>query len=368
MREKIKIRVAEPDIQEEDAKAVYDAVKRGFLSTGPIVEKFEKSFASFIGSKYAIAVNSGTAALHLALEALDIKNGDEVITTPFTFAATSNVIVHQKAVPIFVDIEPDTFNLDPSLIEKYITSKTKAIMPIHYAGQPAEMDKINEIAQKHGIDVIEDAAPAVGSTYKNRKAGTLGRIAGFSFFPDKNMTTGEGGMITTNDFELAEKCKILRKNGASKRYYNIYIGWNYKMSDINAALGLSQLKRINKIISRKNKIANYYTKNLPTELGIRPPIVKEYNKCSFMLYSILIKNNVQREKIKSELEKRGIETRINFPPMHLQPIYRKIYGFKKKSFPMSENISKRILGLPIFTTISQKQQDFIIKTIKSSLE
>ena len=358
-----KIRVAEPDIQEEDALAMYNAAKEGRLSSGPYVEKFEKEFSNYIGSKYAIAVNSGTAALHLALESLEIKNGDEVITTPFTFAATSNVIVLQNAKPIFVDIDMQTYNLDPNLVRKAITSKTKAIMPIHYAGQCSDMDELNEIADKNNILVIEDAAPAIGATYKGRKAGTLGKISGFSFFPDKNITTGEGGMITTDDYELSEKCKIMRKNGADTRYHNIYFGWNFKMPDPNAALGISQLKRIEQIIEQKNRIASYYSSNLDKFDGITPPFVKEHNRCTFMLYSILTKDNKHRESIVHGLQKNGIETRINFPPMHLQPIYAKTFGFTKGMFPVSEEIAERILGLPIYIRMTKDQQNEVIETI-----
>jgi len=358
-----KIRVAEPNIIEEDARAVYDAIMENCLSSGPYVEKFEKDFANYIGVKDAVAVNSGTAALHLPLEALNVRNGDEVITTPFTFAATSNVIVLQNAKPVFVDIEPETYNLDPKKIEKTITPKTKAIMPIHYGGQCAEMDEINEIAQKYNLHVIEDAAPAVGALYKGKKAGTLSKIAGFSFFPDKNMTTGEGGMIATNDSELAEKCRVMRKNGASKRYYNIYIGWNFKMPDPNAALEISQLKRIESIVAMKNQVAKYYGSILKSIEGIVPPIVREYNRHTFMLYAILTKNNQQREKIRLGLEKKGIETRINFPPMHLQPIYTRIFGFKKGMFPVTEDIAERILGLPIFIKMTQEQQVTVVNSI-----
>ena len=254
-----KIRIAQPNITEEDAKAVYTAVKEKFLSgTGPYNKQFEKDFAKYVGTKYAVTVNSGTAALHLSLEALGIRDEDEVITTPFTYAATSNVIILQNAKPIFVDIEDETFNLDPTKIEKAITKKTKAIMPIHYAGQTCEMELINEIAKKHDLFVIEDAAPAIGATHKGKKSGTLGDIAGFSFFPDKNMTTGEGGMVVTDSAELAEKCTVLKKNGASKRYFHTEIGWNFKLSDINAALGISQLKRIDKTIEEKNNCAKIY--------------------------------------------------------------------------------------------------------------
>ena len=361
-----KIRVAEPNIEEEDAKAMYQAVKENRLSSGKYVEEFENEFAKYVGVKEAIAVNSGTAAIHLPLESLNLNAG-EVITTSFTFAATSNVIVLQNMKPVFVDIEPETYNIDPKKIEAAITTKTKAIMPIHYGGQCAEMDEINEIAGKHNIHVIEDAAPALGGIYKNRKAGTLSKISGFSFFPDKSITTGEGGMVTTNDNDLAEKCRILRKNGASKRYYHDYIGWNFRMPDPNAALGKSQLKRIEKIIKLKNEKADYYREKLQNIDGVVPPLVKNYNRHTFMLYSILTKNNSQRQKIITELNKKGIETRINFPPVHLQPVYAKRFNFKVDSLPVTEDIANRILGLPIFIKMTNEQQDIITESIKRSI-
>lgn len=366
MSSHFKIRVAEPNIEEEDAKAMYQAVKENRLSSGKYVEEFENEFAKYVGVKEAIAVNSGTAAIHLPLESLNLNAG-EVITTSFTFAATSNVIVLQNMKPVFVDIEPETYNLDPKKIESAITTKTKAIMPIHYGGQCAEMDEINEIASKHNLHVIEDAAPALGGIYKNRKAGTLSRISGFSFFPDKSITTGEGGMVTTNDSDLAEKCRILRKNGASKRYYHDYIGWNFRMPDPNAALGKSQLKRIEKIIKLKNEKADYYGEKLQNVDGVVPPLVKNYNRHTFMLYSILTKNNSQRQKIITELNKKGIETRINFPPVHLQPVYAKRFNFKVDSLPVTEDIANRILGLPIFIKMTSEQQDTITESIKRSI-
>jgi len=225
-----------------------------------------------------------------------------------------------------------------------------------------------KLPKKNDLYVIEDAAPAVGALYKGRKAGTLGKVAGFSFFPDKNMTTGEGGMIVTNDDELAEKFRIMRKNGASKRYFNVYIGWNFKMPDPNAALGLSQLKRIESIIELKNKVAKYYSERLGNLEGITPPIIKEYNRCTFMLYAISTRDNKQREKIRLGLEKEGIETRINFPSMHLQPIYKELFGFSEGMLPNSESMSEIILGLPIFINMTQEQQDRVIETIEKVIK
>ena len=360
---KFHIPSAEPNITEDDAKAAYNAIKEGRLSSGSYVKKFEQEFANYIGTKFAIAVNSATSGLQLSLASLGIYDG-EVITTPFTYAATSNVIVHQNAKPVFVDVDKETYNIDPDKIEKAITKKTRAIMPIHYGGQCSEMEEISEIATKHNLFVIEDAAPAIGATHKQRKAGTFGIISAFSFFPDKNLTTGEGGMVVTSDPELADKCEELRKNGASSRYHHTSIGWNFKMPDPNAALGLSQLKRIESVIATKNKIAKYYQVSLEKINGIQPPIVKEYNLHTFMLYSILTKDFKQREEIKNALADKGIESRINFPSVHLQPIYKQMFGFQSDSFPISENLSERILGLPIFFSMKEEQQDQIVNVIR----
>ena len=360
---KFHIPSAEPNITEDDAKAAYNAIKEGRLSSGSYVKKFEQEFANYIGTKFAIAVNSATSGLQLSLASLGIYDG-EVITTPFTYAATSNVIVHQNAKPVFVDVDKATYNIDPDKIEKAITKKTRAIMPIHYGGQCSEMEEISEIASKHNLFVIEDAAPAIGATHKQRKAGTFGIISAFSFFPDKNLTTGEGGMVVTSDPELADKCEELRKNGASSRYHHTSIGWNFKMPDPNAALGLSQLKRIESIIATKNKIAKYYQVSLEKINEIQPPIVKEYNRHTFMLYSILTKDLKQREEIKNTLANKGIESRINFPSVHLQPIYKQMFGFQNDSFPISENLSDRILGLPIFFSMKEEQQDQIVNVIR----
>ena len=360
---KFHIPSAEPNITEDDAKAAYNAIKEGRLSSGSYVKKFEQEFANYIGTKFAIAVNSATSGLQLSLASLGIYDG-EVITTPFTYAATSNVIVHQNAKPVFVDVDKTTYNIDPDKIEKAITKKTRAIMPIHYGGQCSEMEEISEIASKHNLFVIEDAAPAIGATHKQRKAGRFRMISAFSFFPDKKLTTGEGGMVVTSDPELADKCEELRKNGASSRYHHTSIGWNFKMPDPNAALGSSQLKRIESIIATKNKIAKYYQVSLEKINEIQPPIVKEYNRHTFMLYSILTKDLKQREEIKNALADKGIESRINFPSVHLQPIYKQMFGFQSGSFPISENLSERILGLPIFFSMKEEQQDQIVNVIR----
>jgi len=373
-KKKPRIPLAIPPYDWEEVNESLDSLLNMQTTMGKKVKSFEKKFAEYLGVKYALMVNSGSSANLVALSILSnqvmgkkrIGKNDEIITPAVTWATTVYPIVNVGAKPVFVDVEKETYNIDPEKIEKAITKKTKAIMPIHYGGQCSEMDKILEIAEKHNLSVIEDAAPAIGGIHKQRKAGTFGKISAFSFFPDKNMTTGEGGMIVTDNEELSNKCKELRKNGASSRYYHTSIGWNFKMPDPNAALGSSQLKRIESIIEKKNVIAKYYQTSLEKINGIQPPIIKQYNRHTFMLYSILTKDPKQRELVKDELAKNGIETRINFPSVHLQPIYKQMFGFQNGSFPISEDLSERVLGLPIFIKMTHEQQDQVVNIISKT--
>lgn len=359
---------ADPIIDKEDIEAVVEALKKKRLSQGEYVKEFEKEFARYTGTKEAVALNSGTAALHVGLAAMGIKGGDEVITTPFTFAATGNVIVLLGAKPVFADIALDTYNISPIEIEKKITERTKAIIPVHYAGQCADMDEIMEMAEEHGIFVLEDAAEAHGALYKGRKAGSLAHAAAFSFYPNKNMTTGEGGMLTTNNEEIAEKVRILANHGQDSRYHHVEIGWNYKMSDYVAALGKVQLRRLDCIIDKKNQIAEYYTSHLKDVDGIYPPVKRHFNKHTYMLYPIRAYTNNLREKLKKNLEEKSVETRICFPSVHLQPVYMKRFGFKQGDYPFSELASDTMLCLPIFARLEREKQEFILEIIKQTKE
>ena len=361
------IPIAKPLVTDEDISEVVSALRGGHLSSGEYVAKFEREFAGYIGAKHAVAVNSGTAALEIALKSLGVTTGDEVITPSFTIAATSNAVVNLGARPVFVEIEDETYNIDPLKIQAAITSRTKVIMPIHYAGQSCQIDEINEIASKHGIFVVEDAAPAAGAEYKGKRAGVLGTAAGFSFFPDKNLTTGEGGMLTTNNADIAEKASYLRKHGAPTRYYNIEIGWNYKMPDFCAAMGTSQLKRLDDTIKRKNELAQRYSRLLSDAPGIKTPFVRAFNRHTFMLYAIRTKGRRDRDRIKSMLENGGIETRINFPPVHLQPIYRRLFGYKEGYLPLTEAISDSIISLPIYLSMTEDDQNRVAEIVKEAL-
>jgi dTDP-4-amino-4,6-dideoxygalactose transaminase len=342
---------------------------------GPKTIEFEKLIAKYTGAKYTIAVNSCTAALHLSLIALGIGEGDEVITTPFTFAATANVIIQVGAKPVFVDIKKDTYNIDPEEIKKAITPKTKAIIPVHYAGQPCEIDKIMKIAKKHNLFVIEDAAHAIGAEYKGRKIGTIGDLTCFSFYATKNMTTGEGGAITTNNKKLAEKIKILRLHGMSRDawkryskrgswYYEIKeCGWKYNMTDIQAAMGIVQLKKLDKFIEIRRKYVQIYNRELSKIKGIITPYEMPNVKHVYYLYPILLKN-YDRDKFINKMTKNGIQCSVHFIPLHLHPFYRKKFGFKRGDFSNSEWVYEREVSLPLYPKMEEKDIKFIINAIK----
>jgi len=359
-----KIPFAVPYITKEDVKAVAETIRRTQLSQGPKVEEFERAFAKYLGVKYAVAVFNCTVALHVALAALGIGQGDEIIVPPFTFIATANAVVYQNAKPVFADIDSKTYNIDPNQVKKAITSKTKAIIPVHYGGHPAEMDEIMEIAEKHDLTVIEDAAEAHGAEYKGKKAGNLAHIACFSFYPNKSMTTGEGGMIVTNDAKLAETMKLLRSHGQDYRYHHVLLGYNYRMTELQAALGVVQLKRLDKIVNCKQKLARYYTEQLSETAGLEPPYVSPHVKHGYFLYTIRVK---KRDQVQTQLEKSGIETRVCFPSVHLQPIYRQLYGYKGGEYPVSEKASDTVLSIPIHYSVSTDDQEYIVKHLKEAL-
>lgn len=363
------IRVANPVIDDQDIQSVVGALKEGRLSSGKYADIFEKKFAEFIGVKHAISMNSASSALLVMLAAKKIGKGDEVITTPYTYAATANVIILQGAKPVFVDIEDESYNIDPKKIKEKISNKTKAIMPIHFGGQSSEMNEIKKIAHESELLVFEDAAPAAGATFDNKMVGGIGDAGAFSFFPDKNMTTGEGGMLTTNSDEIAEKAKILKKNGAIERYNHIEIGWNFKMPDPNAALGISQLEKLPQIIEEKNKLAKNYSKIISEEIdNVIIPKIKRNCHHTFNLYTIRFFNKEIRDAVKKHLEEKRIETRVCFPPVHLQPIFRKLLKTNNGDFPISENSSQTTLCLPMYSGLTIEFQRKIVSHIKEITE
>lgn len=368
--ESLKIPFAEPYVTDEDVKAVAGAVSEKRLSHGDYVQRFEDQFAKYLGVKHAVAVCNGTAALHTTLAAIGVRPGDEIIVPSFSFISTANCALFQGAKPIFVDIDQSTYNIDPNKIEKKITDKTKAIIPVHYAGQPADMDPIRKIAEKYGIHVIEDAAEAHGALYKGKKAGSLSELACFSFYPNKNMTTGEGGMITTNDGELSEKMRMIRSHGEDERYHHVILGYNYRMTDIQAALGIVQLSRLNWVIKKKAEKAAYYDKQIKAKFGgeIKTPYLVAYATHVYMFYGVRFKSKEIRDKTAAEFGEKNVETRIAFPPIHLQPLYKELFGYGRGYLPVTERVADTILCLPIYPHITQKMQDYVLSAMKEILE
>jgi perosamine synthetase len=362
--------VAEPEIGEEELKNVIEAVKSGWVSSkGKFIEEFESSFAKYIGVKYGVATSNGTAALHLALVALNVGEGDEVIIPDLTFAATINAVIYTGAKPVIVDINQDYWCIDPTKLERAITPNTKAIIPVHLYGHPCDMNAIMEIASRHNLIVIEDAAEAHGAEYKGKKVGSLGHISCFSFYGNKMITTGEGGMCLTNDKELAEKIRILRDHGMNpvKRYWHDVVGFNYRMTNLQAALGLAQLGKIERFIEKKRKIAKIYAEELSSIEGITPHPEMPWAKCIYWLYSILIddkKTKTARDELAKKLEENGIETRNFFYPLHEMPIYRKYANF---TYPASSKISKQGLNLPSSVKLSEEDVKYIARKIRETI-
>jgi len=363
-----KIPYAQPYITEEDVEAVTTAVREKRLSQGVYVDRFEKEFANHLGCRQAVAATNGTAALHLAVAAIGIGPGDEVIIPSFTFVATANVALYMGAKPIFVEVDPRTYNIDPGDIERVVSAKSKAIIVVHYGGQTADMDPILEVADKHGLRVIEDASEAHGATYKGRNAGAMADIGTFSFYPNKNMTTGEGGMLVTNDEKLAERARLLRSQGQDSRYHHIVLGYNYKMTDIQAALGISQSKRLNWVVQRKKEVAQYYERLLEGVEGVTPPYVMPNCVHGYMFYTVSFPRGV-RDKVAKYLSEVGIETVIAFsPPVHLQPFYKELYGYEEGYLPVTEECSRRVLSLPMYPQITREDQEFIVESIKGGMK
>ena len=362
------IPVAEPMFDDNELKNVVKAIKSGWISSkGEFVKEFEVNFSKYVGAKYGVATMNGTAALHLALRALDIKTGDEVVVPDLGFIATANTVAYCNAKPIFVDSHPEYWCLDPDKIEESITTKTKAIIPVHLYGHPCDMDIIMELAERHNLFVIEDAAEAHGAKYKGKIVGALGDINCFSFFANKIITTGEGGMCLTDSEELYEKMKILRDHGMNpdKRYWHDFLGFNYRMTNLQAAVGVAQLDKIDKYLEKKRLIAKWYKEGFQEleEQGyitLHPEL--PWAKCIYWMYSILINDNskIRRDQFIEKLKKKGIDSRPFFYPAHVLPMYK----FNTKNLKNAEDISSKGVNLPSSPILEKNQIDFIVKKIK----
>jgi len=359
------IPIAKPLISDEEKKAVIRVLESGRLTQGKTVEEFEKKFASYCDVKYGITTSNGTTALHTAVMALGIEKEDEVITSPLSFVASSNCLLYVGAKPVFVDIDPKTYNIDPDLIEEKITERTKAILPVHLYGQPCDMDKIMKIARKYNLLVIEDASQAHGAEFKGKKIGSFGNVACFSFYPTKNMTTAEGGIVLTNSDDIDNKCRLIRNHGQTDVYYHNVLGFNFRMTEIQAAIGIEQLKKLNEWNETRIKNAKFLTENLKDLNDIITPYVDSRVKHVFHQYTIRIKkmSNVDLSK---KLEKRGIQTKIYYPiPIHKQIFYKKL-GYNDSLFE-AELASKEILSIPVHPSLSKGDLEKIVKQLREIL-
>ena len=363
------IPVCIPFIGEKELEYVFDCIKTNWISSkGKYVEEFERGFAEYCGCKYGVSTTSGTTALHLALASIGVGKGDEVIVPAFTMISTVFAVVYCGAKPVLVDAEPETWNIDVSKIEEKITDRTKVIIPVHIYGHPCDMDPIMKIAEEHDLYVVEDAAEAHGAEYKGRKVGGIGHIGCFSFYANKIITTGEGGMIVTNDEEIAEKAKSLKDLAFSKerRFLHTDLGFNYRMTNIQAAIGLAQLERIDELVERRRKNAHLYNELLKDIEGIRLPIEKEWAKNVYWMYSILVEDKfgMSRDELMSELEKKGIETRTFFIPMHVQPVFQNMGLFKGERYPVAEELARKGLYLPSSSGLSREEIEHICDEIR----
>lgn len=369
-------------IDEEDIEAVVGVLKSDYLTTGPKIKEFEEKLAELVDAKYAVAISNGTAALHAACFAAGLDVGDEIITSPITFAASANCALYLHATPVFADIDKDTYNIDPEDIKRKITERTKAIIPVHYTGQPCNMDEIMRIAEEHNLIVIEDGAHALGAVYKGKKIGSIGDMTTFSFHPVKHITTGEGGAIITDDKKLYEKLMLFRSHGITREadkllnnygpwyYEQQALGYNYRMSDIQAALGVSQLKKLDFYIKKRIEYIEMYNEAFEGVEGIITPYQYSDSKSSWHLYVIqleLEKLKIDRKEFFNELVNRKIGVNVHYIPVYYHPYYQNL-GYRKGICPIAEKLYERIITLPLYPKMDKEDVTYVINNVKELLK
>ena len=364
-------------IEEADIEAVAEILRSDWLTTGPAVDRFEQAFAELTGAKHAVAFSSATAGLHAAAAAAGLKPGDEAITSPITFCATANCVLYQGARVKFADVRADTLNIDPKALERSITPRTKAILPVDYAGHPADLDEIMQLAEKHGLTVIEDAAHAIGATYRKRAIGSISHMTVFSFHPVKHITTGEGGMVTTNDASFAEALRRFRTHGVIRdpervakepwHYDMADLGWNYRISDIACALGASQLKRLEANLKRREAIAMTYAQRLANLPGLRLPQASPDVRAVWHLYPVRVdaaEFSTDREAVFRALQAEGIGVQVHYIPVHFHSYYRKTFGHGPGDFPIAEKAYSQLISLPLFHGMSDADAEDVIAAVE----
>lgn len=367
----LKMPMSAPEITPEDVRAVEAVLQTPYLSMGPRVEAFERKVAEYAGVRHAAAVSSGTAGLHLCVIAAGIGPGDEVITTPFSFVASANCILYERAKPVFVDIVPETMNLDPALVEAAVTPRTKAILAVDVFGQPADYDALQKIAERHGLLLIEDACEAIGAAYKGRSVGTLGEAATFAFYPNKQMTTGEGGVIVTDRDDWDRLFRSLRNQGRDENgtwLNHVRLGYNYRMDEMSAALGASQLDRIDGLLAKRARVVQMYNERLQGTEGVTiPTVVPTTTRMSWFVYVVRLDAAIDRDALMARLHEDGIACRPYFTPIHLQPFYAERLGHLPGDFPATEAASNSSLALPFHSNLEEGSVDAVCERLRAAL-
>ena len=365
-------------IEQDDIQAVVDVLKSDFLTTGPKIAEFEQTVADYVGAKYAVAISNGTSALHAACFAAGIGPGDEVITTPLTFAASANCVLYCGGTPVFADVDPKTYNIDPDDIRRKITDRTKAIIAVHLAGQPCDMDAIHSIAREHGLIVIEDGAHALGSVYKGKKVGSLSDMTTFSFHPVKPITTGEGGMIVTDNEDFYKKMILFRSHGITRDdsmmtrndgpwfYQQFDLGYNYRITDIQCALGCSQMKKLDRFLARRKEIVARYNEAFADCDNIITPYQLSDTESGWHLYIVQVKN-CDRRQVFENMREKGIGVNVHYIPVYMHPYYQE-HGYENVHCANAEEIYSHIISLPLYPGLTSEQQDYVIDTLKSLCE
>lgn len=367
------ISLSSQDITEAEINAVVEVLRSDRLSLGPRIPAFEAEFCRRLGAKHAIACSSGTAGLHMCWRAMGIRSGDEVITTPFSFIASSNSILFDEARPVFVDIEPDTWQIDPRRIEAAITPRTKAILPVDVFGSVPDMDAIRTLAKRHNLRVLEDSCEALGTTYHGRPAGLIGEAGVFGFYPNKQITTGEGGMIVTNDDDLAFMARSLRNQGRDPEggwLAHPRLGYNYRMTDIQAAIGIHQMRRLDEILAKRARVADHYRARLTQEPRITMQRIPPEVQMSWFVLVVRLGDDYtqgDRDRILEQLRSRGIGCNVYFPPIHLQPFYQHELGCRRGDFPITEALSDRTIALPFHNHLTEADVEHVVKTFRTLL-
>lgn len=370
----VRIPLSRPDIGDTEQAAVRDVLASGRLSLGSQIEAFETALARAAGTKHAVATSSGTGALHLAVRALGLAAGDEVITTPFSFVASANCLLFEGCRPVFVDVEEDTLNIDPELVRRAVGKRTRAILGVDVFGHPADWDALRAIADQFGLLLIEDSAEALGSSYRGRRAGSLGDVGVFGFYPNKQITTGEGGALVTDNDAAARLCASLRNHGresdGDEWIEHKRLGYNYRLSELACALGLVQLERLEAMAERRARVAALYDDRLAGIDALRRPTARHDVVLSWFAYVVRLGGRYtrkRRDRVIAELRRRGIGCRNYFPPIHLQPIYRERYGYRPGDFPVSETAAERTVALPFFSGMSEAEVDEVVEQLGSML-